>query len=113
MIMEALGKTEGDTEADTKKMTEEAVANAEAATQAAVSAEIETAVTKGETEGKAGYEADIAKYKGQEAEMGHAGWVDVYAKSMREAGLSVDGVAGRAAQLQQLAVQRDKKVLRK
>lgn len=51
----------------------------------------------------AGYAADIEKYKGQEASMGHKGWVDVYANSMREAGLSVKGVAGRAAALQQLA----------
>jgi hypothetical protein len=51
----------------------------------------------------AGYEEDIAKYKGQEAKMGHSGWVDVYGNAMREAGLSVTGVAGRAAAMQQLA----------
>lgn len=35
--------------------------------------------------------------------MGHSGWVDVYGNAMREAGLSVTGVAGRAAAMQQLA----------
>lgn len=42
---------------------------------------------------QAGYEADIAKYKGQEAGMGHSGWIQSWANSMRQAGLPVEGLA--------------------
>jgi hypothetical protein len=68
----ALGD-DGDIEAEVADMTEEAVEEAMEETQAGVDEEINNALADGEANGKAGYEADIAKYKGQEADMGHAG----------------------------------------
>ena len=70
----ALGD-DGDIEAEVADMTEEAVEEAMEETQAGVDEEINNALADGEANGKAGYEADIAKYKGQEADMGHSGYV--------------------------------------
>jgi hypothetical protein len=61
----ALGP-DGDIDADVKKETEEAVGKATEETQAGVDEEINAALADGEDNGKAIYEADIAKYKGQE-----------------------------------------------
>jgi hypothetical protein len=61
----ALGP-DGDIDDDVKKETEEAVGKATEETQAGVDEEINAALADGEADGKAIYEADIAKYKGQE-----------------------------------------------
>jgi hypothetical protein len=61
----ALGP-DGEIDADVKNETEEAVGKAMEETQAGVDEEINAALADGEANGKAIYEADIAKYKGQE-----------------------------------------------
>mmetsp|Transcript_6312 Transcript_6312/g.9978 ORF Transcript_6312/g.9978 Transcript_6312/m.9978 type:complete len:126 (+) Transcript_6312:319-696(+) len=106
MLKNALGDEEGDVTAEVEEMTEEEVEAAEEATQEGVDEEIGEALEAGEAAGKEGYEADLAKYKAQEADMGHTGWAQSWARPMREAGLSEMGVAGRhQAAMQQLAMQ--------
>uniref|UniRef100_A0A6T8IBJ7 Uncharacterized protein n=1 Tax=Hemiselmis andersenii TaxID=464988 RepID=A0A6T8IBJ7_HEMAN len=100
-LISALGKKDGDTAKDVKEATEEAVKKAQEETEEAVAAEIDEAVTKGETEGKAGYDEDIAKYKGQEADMGHTGWVDVYSG---EKDATPEVLKGKVASMQKLAM---------
>eukprot|EP00277_Geminigera_cryophila_P044061 CAMPEP_0173082924 /NCGR_PEP_ID=MMETSP1102-20130122/18906_1 /TAXON_ID=49646 /ORGANISM="Geminigera sp., Strain Caron Lab Isolate" /LENGTH=156 /DNA_ID=CAMNT_0013959285 /DNA_START=62 /DNA_END=532 /DNA_ORIENTATION=+ len=100
----ALGD-DGDVEAEVEEMTEEAVEEAMHETQDGVDEEINNALADGEASGKAGYEADIAKYKGQEADMGHSGWIQSWANPMRQAGLPANGLAKLAAKLQSLAQQ--------
>ena len=105
----ALGD-DGDIEAEVEEMTEEAVEEAMQETQDGVDEEINAALADGEANGQAGYEADIAKYKGQEADMGHSGWVQSWANSMRHAGLPAEGMAKLAsAKLQSLAQQEQRR----
>ena len=105
-IVSALGD-EGDVEAEVAAMTDEAVKQAQEETQAGVDEEINNALAEGEATGAAGYDEDIEKYKGQEADMGHTGWVQSWANSMRQEGLHVGGLAKLAGgRLQSLAQQR-------
>lgn len=105
-IVSALGPDEGDVEAEVAAMTDEAVKQAQEETQAGVDEEINNALAEGEATGAAGYDEDIEKYKGQEADMGHTGWVQSWANSMRQEGLHVGGLAKLAGgRLQSLAQQ--------
>ena len=105
-IVSALGPDEGDVEAEVAAMTDEAVKQAQEETQAGVDEEINNALAEGEATGAAGYDEDIEKYKGQEADMGHTGWVQSWANSMRQEGLHVRSLAKLAGgRLQSLAQQ--------
>jgi hypothetical protein len=92
----ALGD-DGDIEAEVNEMTEEAVEEAVAETQAGVDEEINNALAEGESTGQAGYAADVEKYKGQEADMGHTGWAQSWANSMRQGPLIFNFVAVRTS----------------
>ncbi|KAJ1489069.1 hypothetical protein T484DRAFT_1886457 [Baffinella frigidus] len=102
MLMSALGADEGDTTKDVESMSEEAVESAEETTEEAATQEIDNALADSAEAAQVGYEADLEKYKAQEASMGHSGWAQSWARPMREAGLRAEGVALRQARFVQL-----------
>uniref|UniRef100_A0A7S0E5E5 Uncharacterized protein n=1 Tax=Hanusia phi TaxID=3032 RepID=A0A7S0E5E5_9CRYP len=101
MLINALGAEDGDTSKEVEEMTEEEVTAAEEATQEGVDEEINDALADAESAAKATYESDIEKYKSQEADMGHSGWVQSWARAQRSVGLSQPM---RRAEMQQLAM---------